>query len=89
MVRTPFLPPKKRLRWNQADLPQRSRNAVIEVLHEKDLTECRNYRGISFVAHAGKVLLKIVVRLVDCYWKSRAGFARVPLCLCPIDLQKA
>ena len=26
----------------------------------KDLTECGNYRGISLVAHAGKVLLKIV-----------------------------
>ena len=31
------------------------------VLHEtKDRAECGNYRGISLVAHAGKILLKIV-----------------------------
>ena len=36
-------------------------DAVIKVLHKKkDRIECGNYRGISLVAHAGKVLLKIV-----------------------------
>ena len=34
---------------------------MIKVLHEKkDRTECGSYRGISLVAHTGKVLLKIV-----------------------------
>ena len=39
----------------------------IKVLHKKkDRTECSNYRGLSLVAHAGKVLLKIVAnRLGD------------------------
>ena len=33
------------------------------VLHKKkDRTECGNYRGISLVAHAGKILLKIIAR---------------------------
>ena len=31
------------------------------ILHKKkDRTECVNYRGISLVAHAGKILLKII-----------------------------
>lgn len=34
---------------------------TIKVLHEKDRTKCGNYRGISLVAYAGRVLLKIVV----------------------------
>ncbi|MEP5376703.1 MAG: hypothetical protein ABJQ14_13080 [Hyphomicrobiales bacterium] len=37
------------------------KDAIIKVLHKKkDRTDCNNYRGISLVAHAGKVLLKIV-----------------------------
>ena len=42
-------------------------DATIKVLHKtKDRTECGNYRGISFVAHAGKVLLKVIAgRLSD------------------------
>ena len=33
------------------------------VLHKKkDWTECGNYRGTSLVAHAGKILLKIIAR---------------------------
>ena len=50
-----------KLVWHQREVPQRWRDAVIKVLHKKkDRTECVNYRGISRVAHAGKVLLKIV-----------------------------
>ena len=38
------------------------------VLHKKkDRTECGNYRGISLVAHAGKILLKIIVRRLSEY----------------------
>ena len=32
---------------------------------KKDPTECGNYRGISLVAHAGKLLLKIVARRLE------------------------
>ena len=48
-----------KLVWHQREVPQRWRDAVIKVLH-KDRTECGNLRGISLVAHAGKVLLKVV-----------------------------
>ena len=34
---------------------------------KKDRTECGNYRGISLVAHAGKILLKIIARPLSEY----------------------
>ena len=38
------------------------------VLHKKkDRTECGNYTGISLVAHAGKILLKIIARRLSEY----------------------
>ena len=37
-------------------------------LHKKkDRTECGNYRYISLVAHAGKILLKIIARRLSEY----------------------
>ena len=42
-------------------MPQQWKDAIIMVLYKKkDRTECGNYRGISLVAHAGKILLKII-----------------------------
>ena len=53
--------------WMTGKVPQEWKDATTEVLHKKkDRTECSNYRGLSLVAHAGKVLLKIVAnRLGD------------------------
>ena len=49
-------------------MPQQWKDAIIMVLHEnKDRTECGNYRGISLVAHAGKILLKIIARRLSEY----------------------
>ena len=49
-------------------MPQQWKDTIIMVLHKKkDRTECGNYRGISLVAHAGKILLKIVVRRLSKY----------------------
>ena len=49
------------------EVPQEWKDATIKVLHKKkDRTERSNYRGLSLVVHAGKVLLKIVAnRLGD------------------------
>ena len=45
---------------------------MIKVLHKKKgRTECGNYRGISLVAHAGKVLLKIVATRLNAYCEAR------------------
>ena len=42
------------------------------VLHKKgDKTECGNYRGISLVSHAGKVLLKVVARRLSAYCEAK------------------
>ena len=58
--------------WHQREVPQRWRDAVIKVLHKKkDRTECGNYRGISLVAQAGKVLLKIVATRLSAYCEAR------------------
>ena len=50
------------------DVPQQWQYAIRKVLHKKkDGTECGNYRGISLVAHAGKILLKIIARRLSDY----------------------
>ena len=53
--------------WMTGEVQQEWKYAAIKVLHKKmDRTECSNSRGLSLVAHAGKVLLKIVAnRLGD------------------------
>ena len=53
--------------WMTGEVPQEWKDATIKVVRKKkDRTECSNYRGLSLVAHAGKVLLKIVAnRLGD------------------------
>ena len=49
-------------------MPQQWKYAIIMVLHKKkDRTECGSYIGISLVAHAGKILLKIIARRLNEY----------------------
>ena len=49
--------------WRGSEVPQQWKDAIIMVLHKKkDRTECGNYRSNSLVAHAGKILLKIIAR---------------------------
>ena len=49
-------------------MPQQWKYAIIMVLNkEKDRIERSNYRGISLVAQAGKVLLKIITRRISVY----------------------
>ena len=60
-----------KLVWHQREVPQRWRDAVIKVLHKKkDRAECGKYRGISVVAHAGKVLLKIVATRLNAHCEA-------------------
>ena len=53
--------------WMTEGVPQELKDATIKVLHKKkDRIECSNYKGLSLVAHAGKVLPKTVAnRLGD------------------------
>ena len=49
-------------------MPQKWKDAIIKVLHKKkDRTKYGNFRGISLVAHAGKILLKIIARRLSDY----------------------
>ena len=58
--------------WRQGKVPQQWKDAVITVLRKKgDKTECGNYRGIPLVSHAGKVLLKVVVRRLSAYCEAK------------------
>ena len=54
--------------WSGGEVPQLWKYFIIMVLHrKKDQTECGSYRGISLVAHAGKILLKINARHLSEY----------------------
>ena len=58
--------------WRQGKVPQQWKHAVITVLHKKgDKKKCGNYRGISLVSQAGKVLLKVVVRKLSAYCEAK------------------
>ena len=58
--------------WRERKVPQEWKDAVITVIHKKDdKTECGNYRGISFVSNAGKVLLKEVDRRLGAYCEAK------------------
>ena len=49
--------------WRGGEVPQQWKDVILMVLHKnKDRTECGNYGSISLVAHAGKILLKIIAR---------------------------
>ena len=52
--------------WMTGEVPQEWKDATIKVLHKKDRTECGNYRRLSLVVHAGKVLLNIVAKRLVC-----------------------
>ena len=56
--------------WKGGEVPLQWKYTIIMVLHKKkDRTECGNYRGISLVAHAGKILLKIIARRLSAYYE--------------------
>ena len=65
--------------WRGGGVPQKWKDATIIVLHKKkDRTECANYRGISLVVHASKLLKVIANRLSnDC---EREGILPLEQC---------
>ena len=68
--------------WSGGEVPRQWKDAIIMVIHKrKGRTECGNYRGTSLVAHAGKVLLKIIAHHLSEYCEregilpeERSGF---------------
>ena len=62
--------------WRGGEVPQQGKDTIMMVIHKnKDRTECGNYRGISLVAHAGKIQLKIIARRLSEYCE-RMGSCR-------------
>ena len=58
--------------WHQRKVQQQLRDAKITILHKtKDRPECGNYRGISLVAHEGKVLLKVIATSFSTYCEAK------------------
>ena len=59
--------------WREGKVPQQQwKYAVVTVLHKKgDKMERGNYRGISLVSHAGKVLLKGVTWRLGAYCEAK------------------
>ena len=58
--------------WREGKVPQQWKDAVVTVPHKKgDKTECGNYRGISLVSHAGKVLFKVAARRLSACCESK------------------
>ena len=54
--------------WRGGEVPQQWKYAIIMVLNKKKgRTKCGNYRGISLIAHVGKILLKIIARRLSEY----------------------
>ena len=68
--------------WEQGKLPQDLRDAVIITLYKNkgEKSDCSNYRGITLLSIAGKVLARILLnRLVpsiaeECLPESQCGF---------------
>ena len=57
--------------WNGGEVPQQWKDATIKVLYKKsDRSNCNNYRGVSLLSHAGKVLRKIVVNRLSDYCEA-------------------
>ena len=58
--------------WSTGEVPQPWKDAAIKVLQQKkDRSDCNNYRGISCVAHSGKVLLKMVASRLSNYYEAK------------------
>ena len=54
--------------WRGGEVPQQEKYAITMVIHKsKDRTECGNFRGISLVAHTGKILLNVIARRLSEY----------------------
>ena len=57
--------------WTGGEVPQQWKDAIIKVLYKKsDRSNCKYYRGISLLSHAGKVLLKLVANRLSDYCEA-------------------
>ena len=70
--------------WREGKAPKRWKDAIIMMaIHKKDKTQCGNYRGISLVSHAGKVLLKVIARRLSEYCERKGLLPEEQSGFCP------
>jgi hypothetical protein len=54
--------------WNKEELPQQWKESIIIPIHKKgDTTDCNNYRGISLLSTAYKILSDILLARLNPY----------------------
>jgi hypothetical protein len=60
--------------WNKEELPQQWKESIIMPIHKKgDETECNNYRGISLLSTAYKILSNILLARLTPYVNEVIG----------------
>ena len=72
--------------WRGGGGGEQWKDTITMVLRKtKGRTECGSYRGVSLVAHAGKILLKIIVRRFSQYLRAHGNPAGEAFCF-PIEI---
>jgi hypothetical protein len=60
--------------WNKEKLPQQWKESIIVPIYEQgDKTDCNNYRGISFLSTAYKILTNIILARLTPYMNEIIG----------------
>jgi hypothetical protein len=60
--------------WNKEELPQKWKESIIVPIYKKgDKTDCNNYRGISLLRTARRILSKILVARLTPYVNEIIG----------------
>jgi hypothetical protein len=60
--------------WNEDELPQQWKESIIVLIHKKgDKTDCNNYRGISLISTAYKILSNILLARLTPYVSEIIG----------------
>jgi hypothetical protein len=60
--------------WNKEVLPQQWKESIIVPIHKKgDKTDCNNYRGISLLSTAHKILSNILLVMLTPYVNEITG----------------
>jgi hypothetical protein len=68
--------------WNEEELPQQWKESIIVPIYKKgDKNDCNNYRGISLLSTAYKILSNILLARLTPYfseiiWDHQCGFHR-------------
>ena len=50
-----------KVKWEDEEVPQNGRKDAIKIPKNWELDECRNYRGITLLVNAGKVMNWIIL----------------------------